>query len=412
MAPKRPLKEPLDRPEARRIDPPLREAAATHTPGWPERRAGLAIERSADAFLSIDERGTIIAWNPAAERLFGWSAQQAIGRSVSVTLVPERLRAEHERGLSAFLAGARGDFLGHPVELPARRRDGSELVVEASISALRTEAGWSFDAWARDVTARRRAELEADEARSQFFATVAHELATPATALLGQLEAIGEADRERLGADARQALETLESEAGRIARLVADLRIAAQTRSGDLSLAKEQIRLGELIAAVVEAERPRAEAKGVELLALIERDPFYRGDPDRLSQVVHNLVSNAIKFTPAGGRVLVKVICGAGELLVKVADTGPGLDASERATAFERDVGSGPEAGGGMRIGLAVARAIVEAHGGTIEVEDEAGGGATFAVHLPTGPEAPRRRTQGTVYESRRSLRAPVPETS
>ena len=163
------------------------------------------------------------------------------------------------------------------------------------------------------------------------------------------------------------------------------------------------MRLGALIGEAVEAERPRAEAKGIELLAMIERDPFYRGDPDRLAQVVHNLIANAIKFTPAGGRVLVKLISGAGELLIKVSDTGPGIPSDRRAAVFERRVGSGPATGGGMGIGLAVSRAIVEAHGGTLVLADS-NEGTTVAVHLPRRHPDVERLDPG--YEPRRSLRS------
>lgn len=257
------------------------------------------------------------------------------------------------------------------------------------------------------MTDRQRAAHEAEEARRRFFATVVHELETPVTSVLGQLGAIGPDDRAGLSPEAAQALATLERETGRIARLAADLRVAAQTNSGELEVERTQVRLGALVAEAVEAARPRAEAKGIELLALIERDPFYRGDPDRLAQVVHNLIANAIKFTPAGGRVLVKLISGAGELVIKVSDTGPGIPAERRAAVFERRAGARPADGGGMGIGLAVSRAIVEAHGGRIEWVDTEPGetGTTIAVHLPSaGAEA------GSIDAGpppRRSLRSP-----
>jgi protein-histidine pros-kinase len=115
------------------------------------------------------------------------------------------------------------------------------------------------------VTARWQTEIDTERARLEFFATVAHELATPVTSILGHLDAIGDADRERLAPDARQSLETLEREVARVARLAADLRVAAQTKSGELTIDQAQIRLGEVVAEAVEAARPRAEAKGVEL---------------------------------------------------------------------------------------------------------------------------------------------------
>ena len=403
MAPKLPLTERTGNQRVQRLRRPARrDPGSDFAPQWPEGRAGLVIERSTDAFVSSDEQGVIVAWNPAAEQLFGWSSEEAIGRTLSETIVPARLRADHERDLARFLAGGRGEFLGRSVELPARRRDDSERTVEMSVSALRTDAGWAFDAWIRDITARRRTEIQTERARLEFFATVAHELATPVTSVLGQLDAIGDDERRLLGDDARQSLETLEREVARIARLAADLRVAAQTSSGELRIEKGQVRLGEVVAGSVDAARPRAEAKSIDLLAMIERDPFYRGDADRLGQVVHNLISNALKFTPDGGRVVVKLVCGAGEFQIRVSDTGPGIEEGERANVFERSVGSGPGAGGGMGIGLAVTRAIVEAHGGSIEVVDDREPGATFVVHLPTG-ESGRGSGGAGRHEARRS---------
>jgi two-component system, sensor histidine kinase and response regulator len=205
MAPKQPLIDTDPKPTGmRRWLIPRRPPAARGVPdAWDDRRAALALERCADGFASIDERGRVIAWNPAAERILGWRGSEVIGRPLVDFAVPERLRAEYERTLATFAADGDTEFLGKPFETTARRRGGREIPVELSVSALRTAVGWCYDAWVRDAGDR-----------------------PPA--------AIAPEDREGPSLEAARALATLERETARIARLAADLREAAQTSSGDL----------------------------------------------------------------------------------------------------------------------------------------------------------------------------------
>jgi signal transduction histidine kinase/CHASE3 domain sensor protein len=232
----------------------------------------------------------------------------------------------------------------------------------------------------RDVTAER----ESERLRDEFVALVSHELRTPMTAVLGYIELA--LDGGELDAESTELLGVAARNATRLIRLIGDLILVSQARAGRLSIEVRDVDLTQLVAEAVEAARPLADEKR---LALQVRDPDgplpLRGDPTRLRQVIDNLVSNAIKFSPAEGRVELE-LSGSGELVqLAVADSGPGIPPADLEQLFEPffRASSTADAVAGTGLGLAVVRAIVEAHDGRVSVESSPAG-ATFLVRLPT----------------------------
>jgi signal transduction histidine kinase len=239
----------------------------------------------------------------------------------------------------------------------------------------------------RERAARTAAE-EASQLKDEFLAKLSHELRNPLHAVVGWLQVLRE--RPDDGVLRGRAMSAIERNSRSLQRMIEDLLDLAKASSGKLELRRAPTAIRALVASVVEALRPSAAVRGVTLQETSTEEPtVVTGDYDRLAQVVINVVSNAIKFTPDGGRVSVAVERPPGEVVVIVSDTGLGISPDAREQIFEpfRQAGprlAGPE--GGLGLGLSIAKQIVELHGGTIAADsDGLGLGARFTIRLPAG---------------------------
>jgi PAS domain S-box-containing protein len=232
---------------------------------------------------------------------------------------------------------------------------------------------------------RKASEREAEILKDQFFALVSHELRTPLTSIIGYLELVLE-DSGTLAPNQRQFLNVVDRNARRLLRLVGDLLFVAHVEAGRLALEIDEVDLRTLTIEAIEAARPRAEAKELALEAVVENVPTTAGDRDRLGQVLDNLVSNAVKFTSERGSVTVRLTAQDSQALIEVEDSGVGIPAAEQARLFERFFRASTateRAIPGVGLGLTIAKAIVEAHGGELDFHSIEGEGTTFRVHLP-----------------------------
>jgi signal transduction histidine kinase len=226
---------------------------------------------------------------------------------------------------------------------------------------------------------------EANRAKEDFLATLSHELRTPLNAMLGwtRLLRMGKLDRAAM----TRALDTIERNAHVQEQLIADILDVSRIVTGKLRLELRPLELEPVIDAAVDALRPAAQAKGVELSCTLKRTGVVMGDPDRLQQVMWNLLANAIKFTPSGGRVSLSVEREGGTVLITVTDTGEGMPSSLVPFIFDRFTqgdGSLTRPHGGLGLGLSIVRHIVELHGGEVKAHsDGPGQGSTFVVMLP-----------------------------
>jgi signal transduction histidine kinase len=216
---------------------------------------------------------------------------------------------------------------------------------------------------------------------------VSHELRTPLTSITGYLELVQE--DESLSEESRRFLDVVDRNSKRLLRLVSDLLFVAQIESGRLTLELGEAKLQTIAEESVQALRPAAEAGSIELRLDSAPVPALQGDPARLGQLLDNLVSNAVKFTPPGGRVVVALGASGDDVVLAVSDTGIGVPAAEQRRLFDRffRASSAQErAIEGTGLGLTIARAIVDAHGGSITFTSVEGEGTTFRVRLPHGP--------------------------
>ena len=261
----------------------------------------------------------------------------------------------------------------------------------------------------RDVTAERAAERLKDE----FFQLVSHELRTPLTSIVGYAELLAEIEADNLSPEGRRFVEVIDRNSKRELNLVGDLLMLTRITAGTFQIEVGQADLGEIARATAEAMDPDAARAGVEISLDVDRAPVIAGDPHRLRQVVENLVSNAIKFTPRGGSVTISA-ARDGELAeIAVADTGIGIPPEDRGRLFER-MFRAREAERrhiqGTGLGLTIVKAIVDAHAGTITVDSDVGEGATFRVKLPVaeGVRTDRRARPRGRSDRRRAPRRRV----
>ncbi|MFL5891708.1 MAG: PAS domain S-box protein [Solirubrobacterales bacterium] len=233
---------------------------------------------------------------------------------------------------------------------------------------------------------RRRAEEAVERAKDEFFGLVSHELRTPLTSIIGYGELLAESEADRLTEQGRKHLSVIRRNAQREMRLVGDLLLLVRIQEGSFRMELEEVDLRRIVEQAVEAARPAAGKRSIELRAQAGSSPECSGDPQRLGQVVDNLLSNAIKFTPKGGHVAVNLTSNDDTAAIEVKDSGMGIPEEEQKHLFDRLYRS-PSATAsaipGVGLGLTIVKAIVDAHEGRILVESEPGAGATFRVELP-----------------------------
>ncbi len=304
------------------------------------------------------------------------------------------LRETRERGYDGpiILLTGQGD---QEVDIEAMKAGAADYLVKSQINAANLERSIRYAIQQkqmaeerikriREQIARTQAEA-ANAAKDDFLAMVSHELRTPLNAMLGWVGIL----RTNKGDEAvyKRAIDAIERSAKAQNRLVNDLLDISRIASGNLSIERQPVHLASVIEPVIEAAFPSANEKSITIKADLERaSKWINGDPNRLQQVVNNLVQNAIKFTPQGGRVSVDLKYDDGQAKVSVADTGKGIPADFLPHVFERyrQARNTSEGKTGLGLGLAIARHIVELHGGSIKAESDGDGqGATFSITLP-----------------------------
>ena len=361
----------------------------------PSARLAAIVESSDDAIISKDLNGIIQTWNRSAELMFGYTADEAIGRPITMIIPEERLQEEVE-----VLRRVRAGLSVEHFQTVRHRKDGSEVHISLTVSPVRTPDGEIVGASkiARDITEQRRLQAQAEQAsrmKDEFLAVLSHELRTPLNTMLGYARMLKRDDARMTPEIRARALDALERNTDLLTRLVNDVLDTSRIVSGKLRLTLDLVPVERFVDEAVETVRAAAEAKGIEISSSIAPGLTVHGDRDRLQQVVWNLLSNAIKFTPVGGSVAVRAVAEHGAVQISVRDTGIGIAPSHQAFIFQRfwqaDTTVSREHGG-LGIGLALARHLVEMHGGTIVVESAGvGHGSLFTVSLPTAGSAAAR---------------------
>ena len=349
------------------------------------------IESSDDAIISKDLKGFVTSWNRAAERIFGFTADEIVGRHITTIIPAERL-AEEEKILTTLRTGKRIDHF----ETMRRHKDGHLVPVSLTVSPILDPSGKVIGASkiSRDISDRQRTEkalIEISKNKDEFLANMSHELRTPMNAVVGIASLLKET--KDLPEKAVKYVEVLKNSADNLLALINDLLDFSKLESPSFQLESVDFSLLEEVEKVISIANVKAQEKRLELFVNYspELNHCYIGDPLRISQILTNLVSNAIKFTNQGS-IAVDIAGWVNEkdnttlVTFKVSDTGIGIEESKIGSIFEKF--SQADASitrkyGGSGLGLAIVKTCVERMNGDIKVESEYGIGTTFSVTLP-----------------------------
>jgi PAS domain S-box-containing protein len=349
-------------------------------------RLAAIVESSQDAIVSKSLKGIILSWNAGAERLFGYTPQEMIGQSITRIIPPERLDEEQE----ILARVARGEWVEH-FETVRVAKNGRRINISLTVSPVRDGSGRVVGASkvARDITDQKVAEemlREAAQRKDQFIALLAHELRNPLAPLRSGLQVMRQAEGN--ASVIAQARDMMERQLGHMVRLIDDLLDIARIGQNKMELRRARLLLTDVVSSAIETIRPAIEEAGHELIVSLPPEPVYLdADLTRLAQVFSNLLSNSAKYTEHGGRIWLSAQRQDNDLVVMVRDTGIGIPAAALPRIFDmfsQADRNTERTTGGLGIGLALVKGLVEMHGGTVTAaSDGEGKGSTFTVRLP-----------------------------
>ena len=349
---------------------------------------------AADAIICVDQQQRITLFNDGAEQIFGWSAEEAIGQPLEI-LLPERVREVHQKHMERFAAAPdRARKMGQRQEISGLRKNGEEFPAEAAIAKVTMGDSVVFSVVLRDIT--EQVELhkrlqKALRARDDTVGVVAHDLRNPVSAVKMLSQAVINGAGNQLPASSLEALHLIREAAVQMDRLIEDLLDITRVEEGRLTMDLQPVTTVALLEGAVRTLRPLVENAGHALhVDLPSTLPMVNADPERIGQVLSNLIGNSIKFTPAGGRISVVASEAGDEVQVSVSDTGMGIAPDHLPHVFDRFWQNQQSTirSRGAGLGLPIARGIIHAHGGRMWAESTPGQGSTFSFTIPIEPKA------------------------
>jgi PAS domain S-box-containing protein len=370
-----------------------------------ERRFRELLEAAPDAIIEVDREGRILLLNPVTEKLFGYNREELLGQPVEI-LVPDALSGHHPQHRARYWDHPVTRPMGSGLALHGRRKDGSSLPVEISLSPVKSEDGFRVTAIIRDISERRQAEEQfremqqaytrelesrnreverANQLKSEFLASMSHELRTPLHTIIGFSELLAEGLEGALNEKQHRFIGHIHKDSLHLLALINDILDLSKIESGRLELRRETFDIAGALEEALSSLRPQsiAESIGIESSLSIPVPIF--ADRLRVKQIFFNLLSNALKFTPAGGRVRVEGALRDSFVEISVSDTGIGIPKEQHEAVFDKFYQTGATTKGvreGTGLGLAITKALVEEHGGRIWLESEPGKGSRFTFTL------------------------------
>ena len=382
--------------ERKQAESELRDAAE---------RMRSVVNHVVDGIITIDERGNIESYNPAAQKIFGYERDEVIGRNVKM-LMPEPYHTEHDGYLENYLGTGRAKIIGIGREVIGKRKNGSVFPMELAVSEFHIRQRRYFTGIVRDITERKRLQDElqqrvhdladADRQKNEFLAMLSHELRNPIAPMRNALYLIKAMGGAASG-DMAELQQMMERQMQQLVRLVDDLLDVSRIIRGKIDLRRERMDLLQAVLRASETARPVLDANGHVLdLSLPEGPLWVTGDMVRLAQVIANLLTNAGKYTHRASRIALEVRREGAQVLITVRDPGEGISGELLPRIFDLFV-QGDHAlarsQGGLGIGLTLVKRLVEMHEGTVEARSEGKGkGSEFSIRLPALVEATAAR--------------------
>jgi PAS domain S-box-containing protein len=361
----------------------------------PQSLLAAIVDSSDDAIVSKNLDGVVTSWNRGAERIFGYLAEEMIGQPIT-RVIPADRQNEEPAILERLRRGERIDHF----ETVRVRKDGSTVDVSLTISPVRRPDGHIVGASkiARDITQHKlavrklqeanEALARADRMKVEFISTLSHELRTPLTSIVGWIHVLKDDPQTD---DLKQGFEVIERNIRVQTQLINDLLDMSRIETGKMTLDLQRLDLAGAVQAAIDSVLPTAEAKGVRLISTFGNvHGVVMGDRNRMQQIVWNLLTNALKFTPKGGRVHVTIQRVNSHAEIAVIDTGAGIAPEFLSRIFDRFTQADSSLSrkfGGLGIGLSIAKHLTELHGGSISAKSGGlGHGASFCIQLPLLP--------------------------
>jgi PAS domain S-box-containing protein len=372
------------------LDAQLSKAALRRS----EDTARAVLESASEGIVLIDASGRIVLINTAAERMFGYSRRELLGRTLEI-LLPERARAAHAEHRADYFAEPRVRPMGIGLDLAGRRRDGTEFPVEISLSHVAASDGSVAIAFITNITERKRVEAQLQHQREVLYqneklaalgtmaAGIAHEINNPLGIITTRIEVmLLEAEQQELPGQVLEDLQVLHRASQRVARIAASLRSFARHTPGD----RVPLDLNAVVEESVQLLQKPLAADNIQIDARLDHAlPSILGDASSLHQVLMNLLTNAREAMPGGGWIHIETAPGEkpGSVRLRVTDTGAGISPDEISKIFDpffttKRTGTG--------LGLSVSYGIIQEHGGTVDVRSRPGQGTTFTISIPTAP--------------------------
>ncbi|MBQ0723873.1 MAG: response regulator [Cycloclasticus sp.] len=341
------------------------------------------IDNAVDGIISINIKGTIESFNPAAEKVFGYTADEVIGKNIKL-LMPQPYQREHDGYLYNYLSTGKKKIIGIGREVEGLRKDGTTFPLELGVSEVKLDDRRLFIGIIRDISERKKI----DRMKSEFVSTVSHELRTPLTSIRGALSLVLGKGAKDIPPKLLRLLETANRNSERLTFLINDILDLEKISAGQLDLKLQAVNLVVLAKRAVEENDAYAHSHQIKLTlqATGQQNTRVYIDEYRLLQVFANLISNAVKFSAKGDTVTVDVKCIDNKMRVSVIDQGPGISDEFRSRIFGRFAqadSSDTREKGGTGLGLTISKAIIEQLGGHIDFNSVLGEGSQFFFELP-----------------------------
>ena len=365
-----------------------------------EEQLRLIFNSALDAVVTMNAEGRITNWNSEAEKTFGWSSEEAVGRPLYEVIIPQRYRESHERGLQRFLGTGDGKTLRQRTEITALHRNGREFPVEMATSPVKFGGQWIFSSFMRDIAEHKRAQEEllnakqaaeeANRAKSIFLANMSHELRTPLNAIIGYSEMLEEETQELGIVAAGEDLQKIQSAGKHLLSLINDILDLSKIEAGKMGLHLETFDVAQMVEEIASTVQPEVAKNTNTLLVDVAKNAGeMRADLTKVRQILLNLLSNSCKFTDRGTISLTvdrSTIDHRDWVQFEVEDTGIGITAEQKENLFREFSQADTSISrkyGGTGLGLAITHRFIKMMRGTITVESQPGRRSTFTVRLP-----------------------------